>query len=49
LGLEDFMRTINVVENTAERMMNDALAIATLAELEGLPQHAQTARMRYGG
>jgi histidinol dehydrogenase len=49
LRLEDFTRTIGVVENTAERMMNDAQAIATLAEAEGLPQHAQTARMRYGG
>jgi histidinol dehydrogenase len=49
LRLEDFTRSLSVVENTAERMMNDALAVATLAELEGLPQHAQTARMRYGG
>lgn len=49
LRLEDFTRTLSVVENTAERMMNDALSVATLAELEGLPQHAQTARMRYGG
>lgn len=49
LRLDDFTRAISVVENSTERMMNDALAIATLAELEGLPQHAQTARMRYGG
>lgn len=49
LRLEDFTRSLNVVEYTAERMMNDALSVATLAELEGLPQHAQTARMRYGG
>jgi histidinol dehydrogenase len=49
LRLGDFTRSVSVVENTAERMMNDALSVATLAELEGLPQHAQTARMRYGG
>jgi histidinol dehydrogenase len=49
LQLEDFTRSLSVVENTAERMMNDALSVAALAELEGLPQHAQTARMRYGG
>jgi histidinol dehydrogenase len=49
LRLEDFTRSLSVVENTAERMMNDALSVAALAELEGLPQHAQTARMRYGG
>jgi histidinol dehydrogenase len=49
LRLEDFTRTFTVVENSAERMMNDALMVAALAELEGLPQHAQTARMRYGG
>jgi histidinol dehydrogenase len=49
LRLEDFTRTFTVVENSAERMMNDALTVAALAELEGLPQHAQTARMRYGG
>ncbi|HVA34376.1 MAG TPA: histidinol dehydrogenase, partial [Candidatus Baltobacteraceae bacterium] len=48
LRLEDFTRTFSVVENSVERIMNDALTIATLAELEGLPQHAQTARMRYG-
>lgn len=49
LRLEDFTRSLTVVENTAERMMNDAQSVAALAELEGLPQHAQTARMRYGG
>jgi histidinol dehydrogenase len=49
LRLEDFTRTFTVVENSAERMMNDALMVAALAELEGLPQHAQTARMRYDG
>ncbi|HTU83398.1 MAG TPA: histidinol dehydrogenase [Candidatus Acidoferrales bacterium] len=49
LSLSDFTRTICVVENSLERMLTDAIAIAALAELEGLPQHAQTARMRFGG
>ncbi|MEO6836575.1 MAG: histidinol dehydrogenase [Candidatus Tumulicola sp.] len=49
LSLADFTRTFSVVENSAERMMSDAAPIAVLAELEGLPQHAQTARMRHGG
>jgi histidinol dehydrogenase len=49
LSLADFTRSFSVVENSIERMMNDALTVATMAELEGLPQHAQTARMRYGG
>jgi histidinol dehydrogenase len=49
LSLATFMRTFAVVENSAERMTNDAAAIVELAELEGLPQRAQTARMRTGG
>jgi histidinol dehydrogenase len=49
LTLADFRRSFSVVENGMERMMNDAQYVAVLAELEGLPQHAQTARMRYGG
>ncbi|MBV8489960.1 MAG: histidinol dehydrogenase [Candidatus Eremiobacteraeota bacterium] len=49
LSLSDFTRTITVVENSMERMMSDALTVAALAELEGFPQHAQTARMRFGG
>lgn len=48
LSLADFMRSFTVVENSLERTMNDALPIVALAEIEGLPQHAQTARMRYG-
>lgn len=49
LSLADFVRSFSVLENSVERMMNDAQPIAELAELEGLPQHAQTARMRHGG
>ncbi len=49
LSLRDFTRTVAVVENSLERMMNDAAGIAALAEMEGLPHHAQTARMRFGG
>jgi histidinol dehydrogenase len=46
LSLGDFMRSFVVVENTAERMTNDAAALESLADLDGLPHHAQTARMR---
>ncbi len=46
LRTADFMRTFSVVENTRERMLSDANILATLAEFEGLPQHARTARMR---
>jgi histidinol dehydrogenase len=49
LSLLDFVRTFAVLENSLERISGDAPAIAALAELEGLPQHAQTARMRVGG
>jgi histidinol dehydrogenase len=49
LSLRDFMRSFAVLENSLERMNADAQSVATLAELEGLPHHAQTARMRVGG
>jgi histidinol dehydrogenase len=49
LSLRDFVRTFVILENSAERMNADAQGIATLAELEGLSQHAQAARMRVGG
>ena len=49
LSLADFMRSFSVVENSLERMQTDAAAIAELAELEGLPQHAATVRMRHDG
>lgn len=48
LSLADFSRSFNVVENTLERIASDAPVLATLAESDGLPQHAQTARMRSG-
>lgn len=48
LSLADFARTLSVVENSADRMTTDARALATLAEGDGLPHHAQAARMRYG-
>lgn len=46
LSLADFMRTFSIVTNSRERMLRDAAPLAALAEFEGLPQHAQTARMR---
>ena len=48
LSLADFMRSFSVVENSAERMQHDLQPLAALSEYEGLPQHAQTARMRSG-
>jgi histidinol dehydrogenase len=48
LSLGDFLRTFTVVENSVERMRSDVRPLAALAEFEGLPQHAQTARMRSG-
>jgi histidinol dehydrogenase len=48
LCLADFTRTPSVVENSADRMTTDARALAALADGDGLPHHAQAARMRYG-
>ncbi|MGA9274755.1 MAG: histidinol dehydrogenase, partial [Candidatus Cybelea sp.] len=48
LSLADFTRSFSVVENSGERMTGDAPALAALAEADGLPNHAQTARMRCG-
>lgn len=48
LSLADFMRSISVVEYSPQRIAADAAEIADLARLEGLPQHAHTARMRSG-
>jgi histidinol dehydrogenase len=48
LTLADFTRSFSVIENSAERMTADAPALASLAEADGLPNHAQTARMRCG-
>lgn len=46
LSLSDFTRRFVVVENTPERMTSDAGALGALSDWDGLPHHAQTARMR---
>jgi histidinol dehydrogenase len=46
LHTDDFMRTFSVVQNSPQRMAEDAPVLALLATFEGLPQHARTARMR---
>jgi histidinol dehydrogenase len=46
LSLADFTHAFSVVENTRERIRNDAPLLAAMAELDRLPHHAQTARMR---
>jgi histidinol dehydrogenase len=46
LRTADFLRTMSLVENSAARMRADAAPLAALAEFEGLPGHARTARMR---
>ena len=48
LSLSDFSRSLSVVENSPERIAADAELLASLAEFEGLPHHAATARMRSG-
>ena len=46
LRLADFMRTISSVEYSRERMKADAGVLESLATFEGLPSHADTARLR---
>lgn len=46
LSLADFTRSFSAVENSAERLVADAGVLAALAERDGFPHHAQTARMR---
>jgi histidinol dehydrogenase len=46
LRLADFTRTMSLVEYSDARMQEDADVLASLADFEGLPAHAQTARMR---
>jgi histidinol dehydrogenase len=46
LRTADYYRTMSVVENSAARMAADAETLAALADFEGLPAHARTARMR---
>jgi len=46
LRTADYLRTMTVVENSRARMQADAQMLAALADFEGLPAHARTARMR---
>jgi histidinol dehydrogenase len=46
LRTADFYRTMSLIENSPERMASDAQALAALADFEGLPAHARTARLR---
>ena len=46
LRLADFTRTMSLVEYSETRMQHDAETLAKLADFEGLPAHAQSARMR---
>ena len=46
LRTADYLRTMTLVENTRARMEADAELLAALADFEGLPAHARTARMR---
>ena len=46
LHTADFLRTMTLVENSQARMHADAPVLAALADFEGLPAHARTARMR---
>jgi histidinol dehydrogenase len=46
LRLSDFTRTMSLVEYSDARMQRDADVLARLAEFEGLPAHARSARMR---
>jgi histidinol dehydrogenase len=48
LRTADYLRTMTLVENTRARMTADAELLAALADFEGLPAHARTARMRGG-
>jgi histidinol dehydrogenase len=48
LRTDDFLRSFSVVEYSRERMIDDQRHLTALAEFEGLPQHARTARMRAG-
>jgi histidinol dehydrogenase len=48
LHTADFYRTMSLVANSPARMRADASLLAALADFEGLPAHARTARMRAG-
>jgi histidinol dehydrogenase len=49
LHTADYLRTMTLVQNSAARMRADAGPLAALADFEGLPAHARTARMRDSG
>jgi histidinol dehydrogenase len=49
LHTADYLRTMTLVQNSRARMRADAAALAALADFEGLPAHARTARMRDPG
>jgi histidinol dehydrogenase len=49
LRTADYLRTMSLAENAPERMRADAGVLAALADFEGLPAHARTARMRGSG
>ncbi len=46
LHTADYLRTMTLVQNSTARMQADAGPLAALADFEGLPAHARTARMR---
>jgi histidinol dehydrogenase len=46
LHTADFYRTMSLVANSRARMRADAAPLAALADFEGLPAHARTARLR---
>jgi histidinol dehydrogenase len=46
LHTADYLRTMTLVQNSGARMQADAELLAALADFEGLPAHARTARMR---
>ena len=49
LHTADYLRTLTLVQNSRSRMRADAAPLAALADFEGLPAHARTARMRDSG
>jgi histidinol dehydrogenase len=46
LRTADFYRTMSLIENSRSRMAGDVEMLAALADFEGLPAHARTARLR---
>ncbi len=46
LHTADFQRTMSLMANSAQRMAHDLPLLAAMAEFEGLPAHARSARLR---